>query len=96
MRRIDDPDQPRAGGQVVGNLGVSFSRAIRRREDLNRQIGRSTKVSTPCLLGVESVRAYERDIRAPHGIRIAREKESTLGEHDAEAPRIDELGEDVR
>src|SRR6266550_3215954 len=93
---IDDPHDPRPGGEPVRHLGEDLCRSVVGRQDFGKQIGRQLSAAT-LANDSHALTCDEGDIGGPHRIRIRADLEAgVLTEHQPEALVMNEAPQEVR
>ena len=93
--RIHDPDQPRAGIEIVLHFFRHRRRAIIGRPDLDRQIGSQGDKARRHSARRQPGGGHEREIGAAHSVGTAMEDEAALHPHQAQLLGVDESGQPV-
>src|SRR6266480_130122 len=76
--RIDDPDEPRSGGEPVGDLGENLAGAVTGRQHFDDEVGGEIGEANRDGIG-ESLAPYECNVGSTDGIGAARQREASLG-----------------
>lgn len=78
---VDDPDESRPRGEVIGRLRVDLTGTMGRREDFDGKIGGAPEEASEIRYGIPPLAGHERDVGAAHGVGVAREEEASIAQN---------------